>query len=152
MSWLKEMQNSWPPHDPSTDHQFTLPASPWTYENNSLNPNLRPNNTLSRRLPVSSVPPYHPDYNHGSYISPHHTEFESDLHTEDAHESRSFVRRGSEGYEVRPIDRGEMLRRLLEEQGMEPGKYNVYMPEPYSDTSSEDIPLGEVKLQCERMI
>lgn len=60
-------------------------------------------------------------------------------------EERRFIRRGSEGYEVKSIDREEMLRRFIEGRVHEPGRYNVYQPEPASGPESEedeDVPLG----------
>jgi len=50
---------------------------------------------------------------------------------------RTVVRRGSEGYEVRPVGREEMLKRYLEELGEEPGRYLQYIPEPDSDSEEE---------------
>jgi palmitoyltransferase len=47
------------------------------------------------------------------------------------------VRIGSEGYEVRPVGREEMLRKYLEELGEEPGRYVRYMPE--TDSNSEEF-------------
>lgn len=52
------------------------------------------------------------------------------------------VRRGSEGYEVRPIDREELLRRYIEEQAQEEGRYHRYVPEPDFDSEEECIPLA----------
>ena len=55
------------------------------------------------------------------------------------------VRRGSEGYEVKPVNREEMLRRFIDERTSEPGRYNVYEPEQLSvsdeDEVDEDVPL-----------
>ncbi len=61
-------------------------------------------------------------------------------------EGRRLVRRGSEGYEVRSIDREEMLRRFIEGRVHEPGRYSVYEPEAASGPESEedeDAPLVE---------
>jgi palmitoyltransferase len=56
---------------------------------------------------------------------------------EEEHEARNIVRRGSEGYEVRPIDREEILRRYIE-QGQEDRRYRTYVPEPDSEDSGDD--------------
>lgn len=47
------------------------------------------------------------------------------------------MRRGSEGYEIPPINREEMLRMYIEGQVEEPGRYNVYVPEVASESSEE---------------
>lgn len=54
-----------------------------------------------------------------------------------------MVRRGSEGYEVLPVDREEILRRYIESRGEEDGRYRRYVPEPPSESESEDEPLSE---------
>lgn len=48
------------------------------------------------------------------------------------------VRSGSEGYEVRTIDREEMLQQYLKDLEEEPDKYVRYIPEPDSDSGSDD--------------
>jgi len=56
------------------------------------------------------------------------------------------MRRGSEGYELPPIDREAMLRRYIEEQVGEEGRYNVYVPEPESGSTGDDeetVPLAK---------
>ena len=171
----------WPPQDPDRyiypeddpNHKFELPASPWTYSNGTLNPDLHPTQTTTRRRtgttarakaaegPYASVPPYHPDYqrqeSHETYPVDSASEDDDDDADDDryayAHQGhpREFVRRGSEGYEVRPIDREEMLRRYVEDRAAEPGRYHLYVPEPPSDPESgleteaddEQIPLAE---------
>src|SRR5271156_6583984 len=46
--------NTWPPEDPTAvddsnrKDEFTLPSTPWTYNNGSLNPNLQPSNAYMR--------------------------------------------------------------------------------------------------------
>lgn len=47
------------------------------------------------------------------------------------------MRRGSEGYEARPIDREVMLRQHVEHQIHEPGRYNFYVPDPTTPNESE---------------
>jgi len=48
-----------------------------------------------------------------------------------------FVRRGSEGYEVRPIDREQLLAEYIADRAQEDGHYYRYVPEPPSDHESE---------------
>ncbi|OJT11197.1 hypothetical protein TRAPUB_12281 [Trametes pubescens] len=149
----------WPPRDPQAyvrpeadpNYKFQLPESPWTYENGTLNPGLQPSTTRRRRsAPThSSVPPYHPDYDGdagGSYpVSESEDEYEEDT----VGQPREFVRRGSEGYEVRPIDREGMLRSYIEDRTAEPGRYHLYVPDPPSDPDSgteaedEKVPLSK---------
>ncbi|KAJ7070731.1 zf-DHHC-domain-containing protein [Mycena amicta] len=138
-------QESWPPRDPDTVHggdpnkDFSLPPSPWTFENGSVNPNLQPSNSARRRTKAntgaSALPPYHPDYQAAAAEE----ESEDDEYYED--NSRVRVRRGSEGYEVRPGNREDMLTRYLSEIGET--RYHYYVPEPESDNESEaeDTPL-----------
>ncbi|KAG5647742.1 hypothetical protein DXG03_008465 [Asterophora parasitica] len=142
----------WPPRDPSTitregtENEFVLPSSPWTYENGSVNPDLEPCNsqrrTAARRRPqrstgVSTLPPYHPDYQEGATAK---AVFESsdDGSLSDDISWRPPVRSGSEGYEVRPVDRENMLARYLMEIGEQPGRYHRYIPMPESESDSED--------------
>ncbi|KAI0354615.1 zf-DHHC-domain-containing protein [Trametes cingulata] len=156
----------WPPRDPEAyeypdadpNYKFQLPASPWTYENGSLNPELQPSNTTRRRKPpaaqgpYSSVPPYHPDYNADEsqrHYPPSDSEDDDDENDDAVGRPREFVRRGSEGYEVRPIDREALLRRYVEDRTAEPGRYHLYVPDPPSEPESgpeaedEHIPLSE---------
>ena len=53
------------------------------------------------------------------------------------------IRRGSEGYEVRPIDREAVLRRYIEEQTADVGRYNLYVPEPDVDSESDGLIGGD---------
>ncbi|KZT08720.1 zf-DHHC-domain-containing protein [Laetiporus sulphureus 93-53] len=149
---------AWPPEDPTKvnqlpepdpNYQFNLPSSPWTYSNGSLNPNLQPSNahhrSTSRRrsrgvATHSPLPPYHPDYHESqddpSYIYDPSSE-EEDL--DDTPFGREFaggaarVRRGSEGYEVKTIDREAMLRMMVDERIQAPGRYQQYVAEQYGD-------------------
>ncbi|TBU62562.1 zf-DHHC-domain-containing protein [Dichomitus squalens] len=163
----------WPPEDPDRylypeddpDHKLELPASPWTYANGSVNPDLRPTTTGTARRrnpararakaaegPYASVPPYHPDYHrqesHETY--PVDSEDEDEQYA-DEHPGRrrEFLRRGSEGYEVRPIDREELLKQYIVDRTAEPGRYQLYVPDPPSEPESgpeaedEQIPLAE---------
>jgi hypothetical protein len=153
---------AWPPRDPDEakydedhDHNLVLPESPWTYENGSLNPSLRANRgearqrrNASRRGEVVSVPPYNPDFVEGDDAERDNGPYNSSS-DEDRYETHALprVRRGSEGLEVRPVDRNEMLRRYVADLGEEEGRYQRYVPEPASDASeSEDdhVPLAQL--------
>lgn len=138
--------------------------SPWTYENGSVNPNLIPSNgarlRAKKRGPpnedmdgVYNLPPYHPDFQEGGMQQPQYYEEDMDGESDDDEETDAYfdsnrprVRRGSEGYEVLPIDREEMLRRYMEEMNeASQDKYVRYVPEPDSESeedSGDDRPLG----------
>ncbi|KAH9849211.1 palmitoyltransferase PFA4 [Lenzites betulinus] len=160
----------WPPRDPEAytypeadpNYRFQLPPSPWTFDNGDLNPELRPSTTRRRRTPTGApppaprapVPPYHPDYDNDSGTAAYPAmesddDYDEDEYTENAAgRPREFVRRGSEGYEARPIDRETMLRRYVEDRTAEPGRYQLYVPSPPSEPDSgpeaeESIPLSE---------
>ncbi|KAJ7161254.1 zf-DHHC-domain-containing protein [Mycena crocata] len=140
----------WPPRDPASIHQgdpdkeFVLPDSPWTYENGSVNPDLQPSNSaVPRRRKqqsngVSALPPYHPDYRPAE-------DYDSDEDDEYRYtdKGKTRVRRGSEGYEVRPGAREDMLARYLLEIGETPQRYHRYIPQPDSESESDDVPLGQ---------
>lgn len=145
---------------------FTLPESPWTYENESLNPNLEAHNSrqpdVRRRKvqggngPVSSVPPYHPDYRPEGEDdgASDRVLYSGDSSSEDeplvpGTGPRRFIRKGPEGYEILPINREAMLRQHIEHRMQEPGRYNVYVPEPLapdesdSENEEEEVPLTQ---------
>ena len=69
-----------------------------------------------------AVPPYHPDYDesqpsNGHFSQPPYAdESEDEDHYEDRQQRRRFIRRGSEGYEVRTIDREAMMKQYVESQ------------------------------------
>jgi palmitoyltransferase len=148
---------SWPPRDPTTIHnddpdkEFVLPASPWTYENGTLNPELQPSNSVSHRRNknkntngASALPPYHPDY------QPPTADESSDDEVRYRDDGKPRVRRGSEGYEVRPAGRENMLARYLQEIGETPQKYHRYIPQVSSDSEEveedeedDDVPLAQ---------
>jgi len=145
---------NWPPEDPTEykrhvdydeGYEFQLPDSPWTYDNGSTNPELVPSNSQLRQRhskaePThSSVPPYHPDYNES--IQDDTGSANGDEASDDDYynyDSRPRIRRGSEGYEVRPVDREEILRRYILSRGREAGHYQRYVPEPESPESEID--------------
>lgn len=148
----------WPPREPdinasSVHNSSFIDGSPWTYENDSLNPDLRPSNSQSRRrgvstLGASSLPPYHPDYreeDQGAYNPGNDEDDESSNEGEwTSKKGKLHVRRGSEGYEVRPEGREEMLRQYLSQLGEQPGRYVRYIPQPDNEesTSEDDVPLA----------
>ncbi|KAF8215862.1 hypothetical protein K438DRAFT_613583 [Mycena galopus ATCC 62051] len=147
----------WPPRDPATIHdddpdkEFVLPDTPWTYENGSINPDLKPSNSTSgtrrRRTPpdgASALPPYHPDYQPPRAIDDGDSSDEEDDYRY-GNPGKTKVRRGSEGYEVRPGGREDMLARYLLEIGETPQRYHRYIPQPDSEPESEsdDVPLGQ---------
>ncbi|EIW86996.1 zf-DHHC-domain-containing protein [Coniophora puteana RWD-64-598 SS2] len=148
----------WPPRDPALvdASEFRLPDSPWTYANGGYNPSLAPSNARlrsngaqRRQAGASALPPYHPDYREdddgqGTYADGPEI-YSDDSGDEVVAESTNAirVRRGSEGYEVRPmVDREEMLRQLMEEQG-ELDRYQRYVPEPPSEEEDEEEDEGE---------
>jgi len=146
----------WPPREWNVDtapmHRSVTESSPWTYNNESLNPNLQPSNSQSRRrnkssLGVSPLPPYHPDYKEGNQDAYNPGNDESEDEEETSSRGRIHVRTGSEGYEIRPEEREEMLRRYLTDLGEEPGRYLRYIPQPENgESDSEDnIPLMQHK-------
>ena len=120
-----EYTGQWPPETPDTEmdenHVFTLQKDPWTYGNESFNPDLRPspsNNGLRERdgSPHDDDEP-RPPYEHFSrppYAD--EDEDENDYNHDDRLRRRQFIRRGSEGYEVRPINREEMMKQYVDSQ------------------------------------
>lgn len=156
----------WPPRDPTLGveerQDFVLPSSPWTYENGSTNPNLEPYNAhlrssasssqrrrqqQSTSAGASSLPPYHPDYQEGGTKEDADSDGYSSIdESDDGSRGKPVMRRGSEGYEVRPVDREDLLRQYLQELGEEPQRYHRYIPQPNSDSeedSEDDTPLGQ---------
>jgi hypothetical protein len=131
------------------DKEFVLPESPWTYENGSVNPDLQPSNSSvpRRRKPqsngASALPPYHPDYR--PEVAMEYDSTDEDDEYRYTSDSKTQIRRGSEGYEVRPAAREDMLARYLLEMGETPQRYHRYIPQPDSESESEDedVPLGQ---------
>jgi hypothetical protein len=149
-----ERQQVWPPPDPTEYNSgWTQPASPWTYDNDGPNPALIPSNSSSaqhlrsRKRDVagfSAVPPYHPDYDEsaqheygGGDVDYDHDDGERFAEYEKVRQRLPFVRRGSEGYEVRPIDREQLLAEYIADRAQENGHYYRYVPEPPSGPESE---------------
>jgi hypothetical protein len=56
-----------------------------------------------------------------------------------------LVRRGSEGYEVWPLDREDILQHYLRELGEEPGRYHRYIPYPESESEDDNVPLAQAR-------
>jgi palmitoyltransferase ZDHHC6 len=154
-----ELPQEWPPSDPTERHiEWTQPDTPWTYDNDGPNPALVPSNSHSAQQlrarkrgarGVSAVPPFHPDY------EPAH-DWQGDDDDDDDDErfaeyedeagwggTGRHVRRGSEGYEVRAIDRERLLEEHIANRGQEEGYYRRYVPEPASETESESESGGE---------
>ncbi|KAI0778969.1 zf-DHHC-domain-containing protein [Trametes elegans] len=145
----------WPPRDPEAyvypdppaNHQFELPPSPWTYANGALNPDLRPSATRRRHTgPHAAVPPYHPDYQAPTDGEDDEDDGEDAYADANVGRPREFVRRGSEGVEVRAIDREAMLRQWVEDRAAEPGRYRRYVPDPPSEPESGSDAEDEVPL------
>jgi palmitoyltransferase len=89
------------------------------------------------------VPPYHPDYGRQELDND-----EDSLSTGDEMDDDNVslsavrgvngrVRRGSEGYEVRPILREQMLRQYLESVGEDYDRYIRYIPQPELEIEGE---------------
>ncbi|TFY61142.1 hypothetical protein EVJ58_g4697 [Rhodofomes roseus] len=148
---------NWPPEDPThvpmpepdPNHKFSLPSSPWTYQNGSVNPYLQPSNARRRQTtrngPYSALPPYHPDYREPEAVVP----YDPASSSEDEYDnSRSGirVRRGSEGYEIKSINREAIMQGFIEDRTREPGRYNYYDPEVSSESEAEEDPDDSVPL------
>lgn len=95
------------------------------------------------------MPPYHPDYESAAdgedpFDSDSSNSSEDEYLNQPVRQPKGPVRRGSEGYEIQPIDREEMLRRYIEGQSAEVGRYNVYVPEPDVDSESDGVAGSEL--------
>jgi hypothetical protein len=164
-TFTDELQGEWPPRDPTDfedddlDHELTLPSSPWTYANGSLNPALEVSNGAMRRRAnarrrgeAGAVPPYHPDFEDPTYDPAAGDSSESDDYDEEPmppSRPGPRVRRGSEGVEVLPVDREEMLRRYVASATAREGRYQRYTPEPPSEgednDETDDVPLARLR-------
>ena len=147
-----ERQQVWPPPDPTEyNGGWTQPTSPWTYDHDGPNPTLIPSNSSSAQHLHSrkrdaagfpAVPPYHPDYDESVQHEYGGGEVDYDdgerfAEHEKVRQRMPFVRRGSEGYEVRPINREQLLAEYITDRAQEDGHYYRYVPEPPSDRESE---------------
>lgn len=129
-----------PPDSPSTEKQFQLPSSPWTYDNEGINPNLRPSNSSmlashGNHAYTSALPPYHPDFDGDSSSRARQSYSPSPSDEDDFQGVR--VRRGSEGFEVHSLDREEMLRSYVETELSREGRYQVYKPDLPLDSDDD---------------
>ncbi|KAG1754926.1 DHHC palmitoyltransferase-domain-containing protein [Suillus paluster] len=125
-----------------------LPDSPWTYENGDVNPNLLPSSGKLRAVngnrhkdPVSALPPYHPDYQDPGVDAYPERPYSPDSdagYSEDGYSGAVKTRRGSEGYEARPVNREQMFQEYVQSQINEAGRYQVYEPE-HSLEGDEDF-------------
>ncbi|QRV94739.1 DHHC palmitoyltransferase [Ceratobasidium sp. AG-Ba] len=132
-----DVQFVWPPKEPgfykdrslaaSSALQTRLQGSPWTYGNEDLNPALRSRNPTSH-------PPYHPSYQppqRDSNDPDRQFEHEyddssnsslsrasSDYDRQESHGRDVRVRRGSEGWEVRPMTNEEIVARYARSRGI----------------------------------
>lgn len=79
------------------------------------------------------MPPYHPDYE-----PPEEDDDDDDDGERYAEYERAHVRRGSEGYEVRAIDREGLLAEFIASRAQEEGRYRRYVPEPPSEPESSE--------------
>lgn len=141
---------AWPPRDPALENQkpFKLLDSPWTYENGNVNPALHPSNARPRpidarspaRAYTSALPPYHPDFEHDAH--PHRSYFPESVPDFEEYQ-RPKIRRGSEGYEVRPVNREEMLREYVRYEVERTGRYQVYEPEDTEYTGGCELDYGD---------
>lgn len=123
-------EHVWPPHDPyAQEHEEAISitdrlksSSPWTYGNGQFNPELTPSNRsrrLKHRSNGSRVPPYHASYSQIVEEDIDDSELESESSSIPEQDFSPHIRRGSEGYEVRTIDREEILRRYVASRGDE---------------------------------
>jgi len=89
----------------------------------------------TRKSPgISAVPPYHPDYEPPEdYNGKRYAE---DERGRPGGKTGAHVRHGSEGYEVRPVDRESQLADLIASRGQEEGHYRRYVPESPSESES----------------
>lgn len=141
------MQFVWPPKEPgaykdkdpsvSTALQARLQGSPWTYGNDGPNPALRARNR-------SNFSPYHPSYQPSEHNSSPTKDADRQFDHEyddtstsslsrassdyDPHQSPDRdvrVRRGSEGWEVRPLSNEEIVARYARSRGLVDGSEDM---------------------------
>lgn len=167
-----DVQYVWPPKDPNvykdrdistaTALETRLQGSPWTYGNDGPNPALRARGT-------SNYPPYHAGYQ----TSPQHTsnadrQFDHEYDGASTTSSPSRVssdydanlsfgrnvrmRRGSEGWEVRPLSNEEIVQQYAWSRGLESANGPAMMSREPSDQEGcaegdEDDPSGGIGLK-----
>jgi hypothetical protein len=128
-------QAQWPPADPYDNEEEEEDASnsinerldgqsPWTY-GNGLNPSLVARRPSSKR----SVPPYHPDYQ-GNPDQDAEWTSEEDGEEDNAEviHPPPRIRRGSEGYEIRELNREEVLQRYMDSRGSDATELHRRIP------------------------
>ena len=128
-------------------------ASPWTYQDEGFNPALQPSSAARRQassvaskrrscIPEgddsSHVPPYHPEYDQGNENALDDDDDDDESSDDGSSYGRAHVRRGSEGYEVRSINRENLLQRYLEDLGEKPGRYVRYISQPDDHDENDD--------------
>ena len=94
---------------------------------------------LKNGIEQYACPPFaQPDYDTGRAMQP----YEEDEEEEDM-SANVRLRRGSEGYEVRPVSAAEreaLVRRYAVSRGLEPDRYHRYDPnEEDNDTDESDV-------------
>ncbi|KZV99313.1 zf-DHHC-domain-containing protein [Exidia glandulosa HHB12029] len=144
---------AWPPQDPDRtelrdhygdeddDAPVNLPETgPWTYANGGPNPALRASSQrLRQRHQHQAYPPYHPLY---GQEPPDDDDYDDDSRgsiSSDDYPLGARVRRGSEGYEVRPMSRDDILQQYVATRGEDVvGRYRTYQPQPPSEPSDPE--------------
>ncbi|CAE6476095.1 unnamed protein product [Rhizoctonia solani] len=170
-----QTQFVWPPKDPNaykdkdrnqanaTALQERLQGSPWTYGNGDVNPALRMRGASDR-------PPYHPSYRSEGHSTPptdpvnapdRQFDHEYDSVSTSSSPSRASseydvdmsadrdvrMRRGSEGWEVRPMTNEEIVQRYAQSRGLETrAGVEVEATLDQEDGGDEDEPLDRVGL------
>lgn len=173
-----KVQDIWPPKDPTQYNENIGPRfagdSPFTYGNN-FNPHLEASNTQLRSRHQASRRAAEAEYENDDRLStstpsresfssneyPDHHPGPGDGYTDGEGEDEPDVvngsvrlRRGSEGWEVRPLSKEEIVSRYIATRGLEdpvlpsqnppsldpiqqPGRYKRYVPEAYSSDGSD---------------
>lgn len=87
------------------------------------------------------MPPFHPDYEppeDDDDDGERYAEYERARLSGASGGRTARVRRGSEGYEVRPIDREGLLAEFIANRAQEEGHYRRYVPEPPSEPDDSE--------------
>ena len=82
---------------------------------------------------------YRPEANNIAEYAEDIEDFESTSSSDYEGGSGHRIRRGSEGYEIKTVDRDEILRRYVTSRGEDAGRYNWYVPENYNASDEEDV-------------
>lgn len=136
-------QYSWPPRDPQYYQQpAPMPAQPFVY-GDGLNPALKPSSMAKRARDSCYVPAWDTrldengfavddeDTSSSSSPEPYHSDWDEEDDRPLAYASSMRVRRGSEGWEVRPGQQGWSTEVPVWERPAweQPGRYRTYVPE-----------------------